>query len=95
MRILVTGHKGYIGTVLTPMLVAAGHEVVGLDTDLYERCTFGDEIPQIPTIRKDTRDIEPADLVGFEAVIDLAALSNDPTAVRSGQRLSAASTQSP
>ncbi len=78
MRILVTGHNGYIGTTLTPMLVAAGHEVVGLDTDFYERCSFGNEIPHIPMIRKDTRDIEPADLAGFEAVIDLAALSNDP-----------------
>lgn len=78
MRVLVTGHNGYIGTVLTPMLMAAGHDVVGLDTNLYERCTFGHDIPHIPTIRKDTRDIEAADLAGFEAVIDLAALSNDP-----------------
>lgn len=78
MRVLVTGHNGYIGTVLTPMLIAAGHEVVGLDTDLYERCTFGTDIPQIAEIHKDIRDIEPADLDGFEAVIHLAALSNDP-----------------
>lgn len=60
------------------MLVDAGHDVVGLDTNLYERCTFGQDIPQNSTIRKDIRDIEAADLVGFEAVIDLAALSNDP-----------------
>jgi nucleoside-diphosphate-sugar epimerase len=78
MRILVTGHNGYIGTVLTPMLIAEGHEVVGLDTDLYQRCTFGEGIPQIPEIRKDVRDVEPADLEGFDAVIHLAALSNDP-----------------
>jgi nucleoside-diphosphate-sugar epimerase len=78
MRVLVTGHNGYIGTVLTQMLVDAGHEVVGLDTDLYERCTFGATMPQIPEYRKDIRDIEPADLAGFDAVIHLAALSNDP-----------------
>jgi nucleoside-diphosphate-sugar epimerase len=80
MRVLVTGHLGYIGTVLTPMLVRAGHEVVGLDSDLYARCTFshGGEICQVPTIRKDTRDVEIYDLVGFDAVLHLAALSNDP-----------------
>ncbi|MBE7474453.1 MAG: NAD-dependent dehydratase [Anaerolineae bacterium] len=78
MRILVTGHNGYIGTVLTPLLVAEGHTVVGLDTDLYERCTFGDGVPQMPAIKKDIRDVEPADLEGFDAIIHLAALSNDP-----------------
>jgi nucleoside-diphosphate-sugar epimerase len=80
MRVLVTGHLGYIGTVLTPMLVQSGHEVVGLDSDLYAPCTFshGGEIFQVPTIRKDTRDTELADLAGFNAVLHLAALSNDP-----------------
>jgi nucleoside-diphosphate-sugar epimerase len=78
MRVLVTGHNGYIGTVLTPMLIAEDHNVVGLDTDLYERCTFGESVPEIPEIRKDIRDVEAADLEGFEAVIHLAALSNDP-----------------
>jgi len=80
MRVLVTGHLGYIGTVLTPMLVRAGHEVVGLDSDLYARCTFshGGEICQVPAIGKDTRDVELQDLVGFDAVLHLAALSNDP-----------------
>jgi nucleoside-diphosphate-sugar epimerase len=80
MRVLVTGHLGYIGTVLTPLLVRAGHEVVGLDSDLYARCTFshGGEICQVPTIRKDTRDAEIGDLIGFDAVLHLAALSNDP-----------------
>ncbi len=78
MRILVTGHNGYIGTVLTPMLLAAGHDVVGLDTDLYARCTFTGEVPAIPEIRKDMRDIGPEDVAGFDAVIHLAALSNDP-----------------
>lgn len=80
MRVLVTGHKGYIGTVLVPMLSAAGHDVVGLDSDLYEQCTFGDAdgIQNIPAMKKDIRDVEVADLEGFEAMIHLAALSNDP-----------------
>lgn len=78
MRVLLTGHRGYIGTILTPMLLAAGHEVVGMDTDLYSRCTFGDTIPEIPTIQKDIRDAEASDLEGFDAVLHLAGLSNDP-----------------
>lgn len=80
MRVLLTGHLGYIGTVLTPMLVAAGHEVVGCDSDLYERCTFapGGAIYEVPTLRKDVRDLEVADLLGFDAVLHLAGLSNDP-----------------
>jgi len=78
MRVLVTGHKGYIGTVMVPMLLAEGHEVVGFDSDLYERSTFGEGIVEVPTIRKDIRDVESADLNGIEAVIHLAGLSNDP-----------------
>jgi nucleoside-diphosphate-sugar epimerase len=80
MRVLVTGHLGYIGTVLTPMLVQAGHAVVGLDSDLYSRCTYsaGGEMREIPTIRKDARDVELNDLAGFDGIIHLAALSNDP-----------------
>ncbi len=78
MRILVTGHKGYIGTVMVPMLIAAGHAVVGLDSDLYRRCTFGRLSLDIPEICKDVRDVVPADLEGCDAVIHLAALSNDP-----------------
>lgn len=78
MRILVTGHQGYIGAVLTPMLLAEGHAVVGLDSDLYARCTFGEEPVAIPELRKDIRDVQPADLEGFDAIMHLAALSNDP-----------------
>ena len=80
MRVLVTGHKGYIGTVMTPMLLKAGHEVVGFDSDLYRRCTYphGGDIAEVPTIEKDTRDLEVSDLKGFDAIIFLAALSNDP-----------------
>jgi nucleoside-diphosphate-sugar epimerase len=80
MQVLVTGHLGYIGTVLTPMLVDAGHKVTGLDSDLYSRCTYvaGGEIHEVPTLRKDVRDVEASDLSGFDAVLHLAALSNDP-----------------
>src|ERR671936_1027739 len=78
MRVLVTGHLGYIGTVMVPMLLSAGHEVVGLDSDLYAACSFGDGIVDVPTIRRDVRDVELPDLEGFDAVLHLAALSNDP-----------------
>ena len=80
MRVLVTGHLGYIGVVLTPMLLQAGHEVVGMDSDLFERCTYpyGGEISPIRSMRKDIRDARPEDLAGFDAIIHLAALSNDP-----------------
>ncbi len=78
MRILLTGHKGYIGAVAGPMLRAAGHEVVGLDADLFAGCEFGEAAPEIPEIRKDIRDLTKADLEGFDAVVHLAALSNDP-----------------
>lgn len=80
MRVLLTGHLGYIGTVMTPMLLKAGHEVVGFDSDLYARCTFsaGGQICKVPSIRKDTRDVAASDLAGIDAVIHLAALSNDP-----------------
>src|SRR5262245_60370043 len=78
MRVLVTGHKGYIGTVMVPMLVNVGHEVVGLDNDLFRECTFGPPAPDIPELLIDLRDVQPAHLAGFEAVIHLAALSNDP-----------------
>jgi nucleoside-diphosphate-sugar epimerase len=78
MRVLLTGHKGYIGTVAGPMLLAAGHEITGLDTDLFAGCDFGDAFPAIPEVRKDLRDLTRADLEGFDAVVHLAALSNDP-----------------
>jgi len=78
MRILVTGHLGYIGTVLVPMLQQQGHDVVGLDADLFRGCTFGPEFAPVKTIRKDVRDVELDDVRGFDAVCHLAALSNDP-----------------
>jgi nucleoside-diphosphate-sugar epimerase len=78
MRLLVTGHLGYIGTAMMPMLVAAGHDVVGLDSDLYTSCTFGLAASPFPAIRKDIRDVVRQDLEGYDAIIHLAALSNDP-----------------
>lgn len=79
MRVLVSGHHGYIGSILVPLFGAAGHEVVGLDTYMYEGCDFDEErAPTVPAIRKDVRDVTPVDLDGFDAVIHLAALSNDP-----------------
>ena len=78
MRILVTGSRGYIGTVIAPFLVKAGHEVVGVDTDLYRRSTFGSWQETIPTVVKDVRALEVADLRGIDAIVHLAALSNDP-----------------
>jgi nucleoside-diphosphate-sugar epimerase len=79
MRILLTGHDGYIGHVLTPMLLDRGHDVTGLDSCLYEGCGFatGKELP-VPVIRKDVREIELDDLRGFDAVAHLAGISNDP-----------------
>jgi nucleoside-diphosphate-sugar epimerase/SAM-dependent methyltransferase len=84
MRVLVTGHQGYIGTILTPLLLAEGHTVVGLDTNLFRACTFGTAPVEIPEIRKsehlfrDIRKVQPADLANFDAILHLAALSNDP-----------------
>jgi len=78
MKVLVTGSLGYIGTVLVPMLLKKGHEVIGLDTDYYERCTFSGSLPDVETINKDVRDIEKSDVEGFDAIIHLAGLSNDP-----------------
>ncbi len=78
MKILITGSRGYIGTVMAPMMVAAGHEVAGVDADFYRRSTFGDWSEAIRTIPKDVRALEARDLEGFDAVVHLAALSNDP-----------------
>jgi nucleoside-diphosphate-sugar epimerase len=78
MKILLTGHKGYIGAVAAPILQAAGHEVVGLDADLFAGCDLGEPAAAIPEMRKDIRDLVRNDLDGFDGVFHLAALSNDP-----------------
>lgn len=78
MKVLVTGHEGYIGAVMVPTLQAQGHEVVGLDTGYFAVCGFGPAPAAIETINKDLRDVAREDLEGFEAVVHLGALSNDP-----------------
>lgn len=78
MRVLVTGHKGYIGTVLVRMLCERGYQVSGVDSGYYRGCDFGDPPPSIPSLRKDVRDVTASDLAGVDAIIHLAALSNDP-----------------
>lgn len=78
MRVLVTGHDGYIGSVLTPLLREAGHDVVGADTFFYHGCDFGERHDFEPASRLDVRDARASDLAGFDAVVHLAALSNDP-----------------
>jgi nucleoside-diphosphate-sugar epimerase len=78
LRVLVTGHNGYIGSVLVPMLQEAGHEVVGLDIDLFAPCVMMDAPPDLESICKDVRDVEREDLAGFDAIAHLAAVCNDP-----------------
>ena len=79
MNVMVTGHLGYIGTTLVSMLKEAGHEVVGVDTNFYEECCLGPRpVPVDYEIKKDIRDLELTDFDSVDAVIHLAALSNDP-----------------
>jgi nucleoside-diphosphate-sugar epimerase len=78
MKVLVTGHHGYIGSVLAPFLREAGHEVHGLDAYLYGGCDFGRDRRYEPERAADVRDVTAAALVGYDAVVHLAALSNDP-----------------
>ncbi len=78
MRVLVTGHQGYIGLVLVPMLVERGHDVVGLDSGLFEECVVDEITQEVTSIRMDIRDATARQFDGIEAVINLAALSNDP-----------------
>lgn len=78
MRVLVNGDRGYIGAVLVPALLEAGHEVEGLDAGWYDGCDFGEQPRSYVSRTGDIRDVVPADLAGFDAVVHLAAISNDP-----------------
>lgn len=78
MKLLVTGHHGYIGSIVGPTLAAAGHDVTGLDTFFYEDCDFVADGAALPALRLDVRDVTVADLAGYDAIVHLAALSNDP-----------------
>ena len=79
MKVLVTGHRGYIGTVLTEMLVKRQHQVVGIDSDLFAQCTFGDEQAfRVPALESDIRELSAAQLRGFDAILHLAGVCNDP-----------------
>jgi nucleoside-diphosphate-sugar epimerase len=78
LRVLVTGHNGYIGSVLVPILEQTGHDVAGLDSDLFAPCVFGEILHEVESLRKDVRDVEATDFAGFDAVIHLAAVCNDP-----------------
>jgi nucleoside-diphosphate-sugar epimerase len=78
MRVLVTGHLGYIGVEMVSVLTSAGHDVVGLDTGLFDECDFVSPPDEVETLSVDLRDVTPAHLAGFDAVAHLGALSNDP-----------------
>lgn len=78
MQVLVTGHQGYLGTVMVPLLAAAGHEITGLDIGYFADCVLGPPPKDPPGIAVDVRDVTPEHLTGFDAVVHLAALSNDP-----------------
>jgi nucleoside-diphosphate-sugar epimerase len=78
MNVLVTGHHGYIGSIVAPAIAAAGHDVNGVDTFFYEGCDFGDEPATPAAMRADIRDLRVADLESYQAIVHLAALSNDP-----------------
>jgi nucleoside-diphosphate-sugar epimerase len=78
MRVLITGHAGYIGSVMAPFLIEAGHDVVGLDVGYFAGCDLGSGPEPIAEMVLDLREVRASDLEGFDAVLHLAALSNDP-----------------
>lgn len=78
MKVLITGHEGYLGVVAVAAFRAAGHEVHGLDSGLFRRCTLGAEPPAVPSVQVDLRETGPEHVAGFDAILHLGALSNDP-----------------
>lgn len=77
-RVLITGHNGYVGSVMAPLMLEAGYEVTGFDTNYYAECTLVPDAVRVPAIQKDLRDVAARDLEGFDAIVHLGALSNDP-----------------
>lgn len=77
-RVLITGHQGYIGSVMVRIFLEAGYDVVGMDTGYFRECTLVSELADVPTLDRDLRDLEPGNLDGLDGVVHLAALSNDP-----------------
>ncbi len=80
MQVLVTGHNGYLGSVIVPVLAAFGHSVVGLDAFFFEQCSVAADPGHVPALRKDIRDLRIADFKGINAVIHLAGITGDPAA---------------
>jgi nucleoside-diphosphate-sugar epimerase len=78
VRVLVTGHHGYIGSILVPTLLERGHQVTGLDAYYYEGCDLTEDAADVPALRLDVRDVSADVLAGHDAVVHLAGLSNDP-----------------
>jgi nucleoside-diphosphate-sugar epimerase len=78
VKVLVTGHDGYIGHALVPLFQEAGHEVVGMDSGLFDTCDFGAPTLNLRELKKDVRDVTVDDLRGFDAIVHLAGISNDP-----------------
>lgn len=78
MRVLLTGHTGYIGSVMSGVLADAGHAVVGLDSEIFADCLLGAAPTPIPSLRKDLRDVTAKDIAGVEAVVHYGGLCNDP-----------------
>ncbi|HET7543351.1 MAG TPA: SDR family oxidoreductase [Polyangiaceae bacterium] len=78
MKVLVTGHRGYIGVEMVSVLVGAGHQVIGLDTGFFDACDFQAPPDEVPSLNVDLRDVTAEQLRGFDAVLHMGALSNDP-----------------
>ena len=77
-RVLITGHEGYLGSVMTLAFLNAGFEVTGLDTGYFRSCLIVPPLGDVPNLNKDIRDLSTSDLEGFDTIVHLAALSNDP-----------------
>ena len=78
MRIFLTGHLGYLGSVMAARFTEGGHEVTGLDAGYFAECLFGEPGARVRELRKDLREVNEWDLEGHDAIVHLAALSNDP-----------------